>query len=278
MREGSINFVVFPPPPTLAQDVPCLRLARREGEDPVQIKVCPNGTPGMVLHLCGAEPAIVSIATRSVEFTGLPRFFLHGQGSEPSVMNFKPGRLTVLQVALKPQTLSTLFSLDPSLPRGFLEAAEFGAQGLEDELVAAPSDGPMVAAVWDFLQAKLAQAGPRDELVEAALDLIHLHVATITVQKLLAALPISERQFEKRFTRAVGCPPQKYIRVKRINEALRLMKTGEYQRLSDIAYALNFYDQSHFIREIKAFSWLTPKRITQKVSELRQDETGSSWE
>jgi len=276
---GSIDFAVFPPPPALARDVTCLRLARRNGEDPVQIQVCPNGTPGLVLHLCGPGPAIASIATRSSEFTGPPLFFLHGQGSEPSLMNFKPGRLTVLQVALKPQALSTLFALDASdLPRGFLEASEFGAQGLVEELLSAASDTDMVTAMWGFLEGKLAQAGPRDELIEAALDLVHRHVATVSVQKLLAALPISERQFEKRFTRVVGCPPQKYIRVKRINEALRLMKTGRFQRLSDVAYALNFYDQSHFIREIKTFSWLTPKLISQKVTDFQQDETGSSWE
>jgi AraC-like DNA-binding protein len=194
-------------------------------------------------------------------------------------MNFKPGRLTVLQVALKPQALSTIFSLDASaIPRGFLEAANIGAEELVTALVSAPNDQQMIMVVWAFLEQKLAEAGQRDSLVETSLDLIHRQVATITVQELLSNLPISERQFEKRFTSVVGCPPQKFIRVKRINEALRLIKSGQYQRLSDIAYALNFYDQSHFIREIKTFSWLSPKLISQKASEFRQDETGSSWE
>ena len=276
---GTIDFALFQPPQTLARDVICLRLAHRDAPDPVQIKVCPNGTPGLVLNLCGDQPAIASIATRSMEFTGMSCFFLHGQGSEPSIMNFKPGQLTVMQVALKPQALATLFALDASaLPRGFLEPEEFDGQALATQLVSAPDDQSMIAAVWGFLDRKLAQMGVRDDLVETSLDLIHHQVATVSVKKLLEYLPISERQFEKRFTRVVGCPPQKYIRVKRINEALRLIKSGRYQNLSDIAYALNFYDQSHFIREIKAFSWLTPTLINQKVSEFQQDATGSSWE
>jgi AraC-like DNA-binding protein len=277
---GSIEFVLYSPPRSLARDVSCLRLAHRDGEDPVQVKVCPNGTPGMVLHLCGTEPAIATIATRSREISWIPRFFVYGQGSEPSVMTFKPGPLRVLQVALKPQALSTLFSFDASaLPQGFITDEHIGAQELVPRLISATSDEQLVADVWAFLEQKLAGArGQRDELVETSLELIHGHLATMTVQKLLDRLPISQRQFEKRFARAVGCPPQKYIRVKRINEALRLMKTGQYEKLSDIAYSLNFYDQSHFIREIKTFSWLTPKLISQKVSEFQQDETGSSWE
>lgn len=277
---GSIEFILFQPPPVLARDVSCLRLANRDGDDSVHVKVCPNGTPGIVLNLRGLEPAIASIATRSAEISGLPQFFVYGQGSEPSVMHFKPGRLRVLQVALKPQALSTIFSLDASaLPKGFLLAEDIGAQELVSRLVSAPTDQQLVAEVWAFLERKLVEAGERrDDLIETSLALIHQHIATMTVQKLLERLPISQRQFEKRFARAVGCPPQKYIRVKRINEALRLMKTGQYERLSDIAYSLNFYDQSHFIREIKTFSWLTPKLISQKVSEFQQDETGSSWE
>jgi len=57
---------------------------------------------------------------------------------------------------------------------------------------------------------------------------------------------------------------QLYLRVKRFNEAARLMKTGQFETLIDVAYALNFYDQSHFVRDIKAFSGITPKSLSQK--------------
>ena len=257
----------------------CLRLSHREGGDPVQIQVCPNGTPGLVFQVGAGEPAISRIATRSMEFSGFPPIFLHGQGSEPSRMHFAAGAITVLQVALQPQALSSLFGLDASdLPRGLLSAPEFGGEDLLRQLLSTDRDETRIQAVWSFLEGKFEQGLPRDELVELSLDLIHRGIGTVTVRGLLAVLPLSERQFQKRFRRVVGCPPQRYIRVKRINEALRLLKTGGYQTLSDVAHALNFYDQSHFIREIKAFSWLTPKGIHQKIGELRQDETGSSWE
>lgn len=81
----------------------------------------------------------------------------------------------------------------------------------------------------------------------------------------------------KRFVQTVGVTPQFYIRVRRFNESIRLMDTGQYERLSDVAHALNFHDQSHFIRDIKQFSGITPRSIYQKVNEFHHDQIGASY-
>jgi AraC-like DNA-binding protein len=107
-------------------------------------------------------------------------------------------------------------------------------------------------------------------LVEESLDLIHKNIASIDVKYLLKNLHISVRQFEKRFTDTVGVSPLSYIRVRRFNEAIRLMKTGQFDKLTDVAHALNFYDQSHFIRDLKEFSGITPKSILQKVEDFHE--------
>jgi AraC-like DNA-binding protein len=120
--------------------------------------------------------------------------------------------------------------------------------------------------------AKFEQTKTRDTLVEESLHSIRNKIGFITVKYLLDDLNISERQFERRFSQIVGLSPQSYIRVKRFNEAIRLMKTGQYAKLTDIVYALNFHDQSHFIREVKAFSGITPKSISQKAENF--DERG----
>ena len=112
--------------------------------------------------------------------------------------------------------------------------------------------------------------------MEESLNLIHHNIASVNVEYLLKHLMISERQFERRFTQTVGITPQSYIRVKRLNEAIRLMKTRQYRRLTDIAYALHFHDQSHFIRDVKALSGLTPKSISRQVENF-QDQGGLSY-
>jgi AraC-like DNA-binding protein len=225
-----------------------------------------------------ASAAIESIATRTAQTSNIPRLFMHGQGSEPSVMHFKNEPYTSIQVVFKSHALYTLFGIDASsLNQGFLLPDQFGATELEMRLLAANTTAERVSMLGEFLIAKLEQTNKRDELIEQTLDFIREYIASVTVKNLFSAFHISERQFQKRFARVVGMSPQLYIRVKRVNEALRLMNTGKYERLSDIAYTLNFYDQSHFIRDMKAFSWVSPKSITMKVSEFHSDEAGSSY-
>lgn len=275
----TINFTVLPPPKVLRRDIECLRIASHTGSEALDVKVCPNGLPGIVFQLStDASAAIESIATRSAQISNIPILFLHGQGSEPSVMHFRNKPYTTIQVVFKPHALYTLFGMDASsLNQGFLMPDQFGAKELEKQLLATKTNAERITMLGEFLITKLEKTNKRDELIEQALGFIRLHISTVTVKDLLSAFHISERQFQKRFARVVGMPPQLYIRVKRVNEALRMMNTGQYERFSDIAYALNFYDQSHFIRDIKAFSWVTPKSITNKVSEFHSDEAGSSY-
>jgi AraC-like DNA-binding protein len=179
-------------------------------------------------------------------------------------MNFNRGSYTTLQVMFKPYALDTLLGINASiLGNGWAELDEFSGGDINDQLMDAGSDQERIGLLTGFLLRGLARAKSRDTLIEESLRLIHQNTASITVSYLLEQLSISERQFERRFSQTVGVSPQAYIRVKRFNLAIRLMKSGQFEKLTDVAHALNFYDQSHFIREIKAFSGLTPKSVSQ---------------
>ncbi len=256
-----------------------MRIAEHTGNQPLEVKVCPSGYPGIVFQLAADRTAAIeSIAIRSAASSDVPVLFLHGQGSEPSVMRFRGAPYTTIQVVFKPHALYTLFGWDASeYCQGLLSAAQFAAVKLENQLMSASSTDERVSLLVSFLEEKGKQANKRDELIEQSLDYIKEHIPSVSVNDLIKALHISERQFQKRFTRVVGIPPHLFIRVRRVNEALRMMHSGQYERLSDVAYALNYYDQSHFIRDMKSFSWVSPKHIAMKVSEFHNDLAGSSY-
>lgn len=117
----------------------------------------------------------------------------------------------------------------------------------------------------------------RDLLVEESLRFIHAHPGSLRVKDLLQYLHLSERQFERRFTQAVGISPQSYLRLKRFQEAIRLIKTRQFERLTDLASALNFSDQSHFIRDMKAFSGMTPTDLSQRMDDFYHEQAGYSY-
>jgi AraC-like DNA-binding protein len=160
---------------------------------------------------------------------------------------------------------------------GWAELHEFGAEDLTGQLMDARNEQERMTLLTSFLVAKLMQEKPRDALVEESLHLIHTNIGSLHVKDLLDSLHISERQFERRFMQTVGLTPQVYLRMKRFNEAIRLIKTRRFDRLTDVAFALNFSDQSHFIRDIKAFSGMTPTSLSQKVDDFYHDQTGYSF-
>jgi AraC-like DNA-binding protein len=275
---SSVKFTILPAPEILKNDVECFRITEYTGEEGLAIKVSPSGVPGIVFQQNNGLSAIENIITHSGRAASPPPLFLYGPGSEPGVMNYKRGSRTTTQVIFKPHALQTLLGINASaLTDGWADLHEFSAEDLEVQLIEARNEQERMTLLTSFLLAKFKQAKTRDTLVEESLRFIHTNIGSIHIKYMLDYLNISERQFERRFTQAVGLSPHLYIRVKRFNEAIRLIKTRQFERLTDVAYALNFYDQSHFIRDIKAFSGITPKSLSQKVDDFHNDQAGYSY-
>jgi AraC-like DNA-binding protein len=275
---SSMKFTILPAPEILKNDVECFRIVEYTGEEGLAIKVSPNGVPGIVFQQNNGRSALENIIIHSGRTACPPPLFLYGPGIEPSVMHYKSGSSTTMQVIFKPHALKTLLGINASrLSNGWTELHEFWTEDLESQLMEAKNEQERMTFLTSFLVAKFKQAKPRDTLVEESLRLIHQNSGSLHVKDLLDSLNISERQFERRFIQIVGLSPQVYIRVKRFNEAIRLIKTGQFERLTDVAYALNFSDQSHFIRDIKAFSGIPPKGLSQKVDDFYHDQAGYSY-
>lgn len=88
------------------------------------------------------------------------------------------------------------------------------------------------------------------------------------VDILAAATGLSPRQLERMTNRYYGMPPKKLARKYRALRAAQALAHGD--SLDDTGMALAFYDQSHLIREVKAFTGLTPTQLKSGQSELTQ--------
>jgi AraC-like DNA-binding protein len=274
---SSVQLTILPAPEMLKNDVECFRMVAYTGEEGLAINVSPNGVPGMVFQQNNGQSALEAIITHSGRAACPPPFFLYGPGTEPSVMHYKRGSSTTTQVIFKPHALKTLFGINAArLSNGWADLQEFSAKDLPIQLMEASNEQERLMLLTAFLVTKLKQAHPRDTLVEESLYFIHTNSGSLHVKDVLAYVHLSERQFERRFAQTVGLSPHMYLRVKRFNEAIRLIKTKQFERLTDVASVLNFSDQSHFIRDIKAFSGMTPKSLSQKVDDFYHDQAGYS--
>ena len=126
----------------------------------------------------------------------------------------------------------------------------------EERLCAATTDAARVAVIEEFLLNRLRPIVP-DPLVMAALSLIHQSKGSIRVKELAVRLHSSASPLEKRFRQVVGTSPKKFASIVRLKHALGSYEPGN--SLTELGYEAGFYDQSHFIREFKAFTGETPE-------------------
>lgn len=78
-----------------------------------------------------------------------------------------------------------------------------------------------------------------------------------TVSRMADCACLSERQFARTFRTAVGMSPKEYARIARFQKSLYMMQHG-VREFAAIAYGCGYADQSHFIRECRAYSGYAP--------------------
>lgn len=276
---SSVRFQNVSIPKPLQGDVESIRIVEYSDNKGLAINVLPNGIPGIVFQHIGGQSAIDNITTPLGSTPVIQTLFLYGPGTKPSVMNYKAGSCTTIQIMLKPQALNSLLGLNASvLANGSVELSEFSSENLNEQLFEADDTQQQVFLLTNFLLSRLNQTKNRDRLIEEGLELINQNIASVQISSLSRFLHLSERHFERRFRQTVGISAKSYIRVKRFNEAVRLMQSNQYAKLVEIAHTLNFHDQSHFIRDIKAFSGLTPGKLFQKGHNFHRAQKAYSYE
>ena len=78
---------------------------------------------------------------------------------------------------------------------------------------------------------------------------------------------LSPKRLTAVFRAEVGLAPKAYLRVRRLQAALRQLDTGRALGAA-IAADLGYFDQAHFVREFCAFTAMTPTQYAQRRSWL----------
>ncbi len=180
------------------------------------------------------------------------------------------GPIHLFGVGLLPAGWGSLLDFEASLlVNRVIDARElFGAElrGVPEALKAASSLDERVAIGTKFADAVTGRGkSAAFDFTRIVDDWLDSHPSP-DVDTLIAATGLSRRQVERRCNAYYGSPPKLLSRKYRaLKAAIALAKgeAGPQDLLAD-----GFYDQSHFIREIKAFTGVTPARIADDLPTL----------
>lgn len=130
-------------------------------------------------------------------------------------------------------------------------------------------DADSAAASWDqLLRPMVTRCPPLDDVVRTVVLAIVAARGEAPIGELAAAVHLSPRQLQRRFSAAVGLSPKQFARVRRIRGALEHLVSETPKSWSAVAADLGFADQAHLIREFGALAGLTPVEVAERVRRI----------
>lgn len=105
-------------------------------------------------------------------------------------------------------------------------------------------------------------------LITKAVELIEINSGHIGVAELSKQLGVSDRTIRNHFYEHIGCSPKEYFRIVQLRQIAYQMKFSK-ESLTKIAYKNNFFDQAHFIHEIKGITGHSPKQLRKEIPNFR---------
>jgi len=218
---------------------------------------------------CGSMEIVFNLGTGNWHtdtgdaFITTPAIELWGQLTNPLAVR-STGRNTMLGVRFFPHAAASILNDKVSLFNDqvvdFSDVSGRAINTLHTQLLETISWNKRIALVEAFLLQQLSQATKRLNKVAVLNNLMYeLRQQELfeTMSTIASRYGITARYMQQLFVQYTGLTPKLYAQINRFQNSLQLVRAGSTS-LTSIAYECGYSDQSHFIREFKAFTGITP--------------------
>jgi len=227
-----------------------------EGVDTHHIRVLPDACVELFINYTDTPIAMIghSLYKDSI---------ITARMSRPTDVQMRKGS-GCLAVCFRPGMASNFFQVPmQALTDAVVDLADIWSgvtKEIEDKMAQASTNQERVAMVQHYLGHKLSLKKEDPQLVYC-LKQVQLSQGLIPLSSLTAATGLSQRHLSRKFQQHVGLSPKAYLRVSRFIRSLAHLKACPERSLTEIAYASGYYDQSHFNRDCKAYTGITPNEV-----------------
>lgn len=255
-----MTYLTYIPQPPLSELVDLFWADK--GYDPPHAKerVFPSGTMELVVNLLNDEIRVSDRRERD-----RPRSFrgalICGAHSGHFVID-TTHRASMVGVHFKPGGAFPFLGLPASELRDTNVSLEtlWGSKAdeLRDQLLEAETLREQFRILERVLLAQVEKPPARRPAVAFALEEFGKVPHTRTISQVTDRVGISRRHFIQVFSEEVGLTPKAFCRIRRFQEALRLVESGKRLEWAELALGCGYYDQAHLINEFRTFSGLNP--------------------
>ncbi|PQA60126.1 helix-turn-helix domain-containing protein [Siphonobacter curvatus] len=220
-------------------------------------KIIPDGLSGLIFQ----EEANLFLDNKHQV---LPQMFLYGQttyhSEQKAIRNFRS-----IGVYLQPTALKTIFNIDAfELTNQHISIDNLTTDPILEQLVNATSAHDKIEIISHFFLKRIRQVEHHAKKADFATRLLQNGK---TLKDIQTEMNLSERSLERLIRHYVGISPKAFSRIVRFQSGLQALRQKDFYNLTDLAYQNDYFDQSHYIREFKAFTGMNPKQFIQQTNE-----------
>ncbi|WP_170110661.1 AraC family transcriptional regulator [Flavilitoribacter nigricans] len=202
-------------------------------------------------------------------------FTSHLTGLKTRPQRIKLDRSCLLSVRFRPHGLARLTGMDVRefVDRNFDPEAIFGRSFrlLEEALVETKDWQARLDLIERYFLAMLHRnPSRRDRLFDHLLSSLEAGKGQLPIGELANKFNVSIKTLERKCLQHLGVSPKKYSRLVRLFQALSTDSPASGLNLTDIAYQNGYYDQMHFIKEVKHFTGMVPGNFFQRDRGIQQ--------
>lgn len=228
--------------------------------EPQRQRIIPDGGIEMAFIL-GDD---IKRYTSSTDFILQPRAMVLGQVIAPFYVE-PVGKVSTFAVSFYPYGFANFIELpiknltNKETPLALL-FGEDPAQELTTNIIEARDTSERIKIVEAFLFERLKEHLTIDSIVQSTIDSLLATKGNTSINALLKQDLSKRRQLERKFAKQIGISPKQLGKVIRLQSALKILLNQE-ESLTNIVYKSGYYDQSHFIKDFKEFTGLSPKEF-----------------
>lgn len=113
----------------------------------------------------------------------------------------------------------------------------------------------------DFFSGFAREYSTRADLIDHIVSRMDKTNGMIRVSQLCKLFNVTPRSLERHFMEEIGLSAKELLQIFRINKAIRILAEEPNANLAGLSYLSGYYDQSHFIKDIRKITGISPGQL-----------------
>jgi len=257
----------FQPISELLPYVKCYFIWERDSTEPLLVQSPPSGFNALVFNYSDPYRAYLNKAEKE----DVPLAFVSGQFTANYHLEIN-GKIGLIGAVMEASSLYNFFGLQmTTLVNKRLALQELlGAKGteIEERIRTAYTAAERILLLEMFLLSNLEIVQSRLSIIDDTISFIDQKNGMVTIEEVLCKFKFSRRYLEKKFLEKVGLSPKLYARIRRFGYISNKVANNKEINWQDIVFENGYYDQSHLVKDYKAFNKMKPTAYHQEHHEL----------